>query len=47
MVSASEDCTIKVWDMQCLSENDPEPYLTIRGHVGPIMTLCGMEAQTN
>jgi len=43
LVSASEDCTIKVWDMQGISENDLEPYVTLRGHVGQIMSLCGFD----
>jgi striatin 1/3/4 len=44
LVSASEDCTIKVWDMQGIHDNDLEPYVTLRGHVGQIMSLTGIEA---
>ena len=43
LVSASEDSTIKVWDMQGITENDLEPYVTLRGHVGQIMSLCGFD----
>ena len=43
LVSASEDCTLKVWDMHRISENDIEPYVTLRGHIGQIMTLCGTD----
>jgi striatin 1/3/4 len=42
LVSASEDCTIKVWDMQGIHDNDLEPYVTLRGHVGQIMSLAGL-----
>ena len=48
LVSASEDCTVKVWDankFQSLKEIEGvinfEPYLTIRGHTSPIVSLCG------
>jgi striatin 1/3/4 len=50
LISASEDCTLKVWDVakfNSLKEiegvSNFEPYLTMRGHVSPIMTLCGMD----
>ena len=46
LVSASEDCTIKVWNLGQLAELpqmqqvcDMEPYLTIRGHTGPILSI--------
>jgi WD40 repeat protein len=48
LVSASEDCTVKVWDTSKFSnfkdiESVPlfEPYLTFRGHFDPIFTLAG------
>jgi striatin 1/3/4 len=51
LVSASEDCTLKVWDLSkftcepALSHQQQaaeiEPYVTLRGHTGPIMTMCG------
>jgi WD40 repeat protein len=47
LVSASEDCTLKVWDTQNLNETDIEPYVTLRGHIGPILSLCGVEGSYN
>lgn len=48
MVSASEDCTMKIWDISkfCTLKDvegvvNFEPYLTIRGHLSPIFTLSG------
>ena len=50
LVSASEDCTLKVWDLSRFTtqENNQipqsaeiEPYVTLRGHTGPIMAMCG------
>ena len=49
LVSASEDCTLKVWDaakfatlkdIEGVSSNF-EPYLTLRGHTEPIISLSG------
>ena len=48
LVSASEDCTLKVWDLsyvvhsQCM---DFEPVMTLRGHTGPIMCMSGFEEE--
>ena len=46
LVSASEDCTIKVWNLNQLAElpqaqqvSDMEPYLTLRGHTGPVLSI--------
>ncbi len=40
LISVSEDCLIKVWSLNnifSLSQNeDIEPYLTLRGHTGPL-----------
>src|ERR1035437_1190987 len=54
LISASEDCTLKVWDVakfNSLKEIEGvvnfEPYLTMRGHVSPILSLCGMDQQKN
>jgi WD40 repeat protein len=54
LISASEDCTLKVWDAMkfCnykeLSVGDGhhnfEPYLTLRGHNSSIMTLAGSDS---
>jgi WD40 repeat protein len=48
MVTASEDCTVKVWDttkFQSLKEIEDnmgtnfEPYITLRGHLSPILSM--------
>ena len=48
LVSASEDCTIKVWDASkfgTLKDIEGvinfEPYLTLRGHFDSIISLSG------
>lgn len=50
LVSASEDCTLKVWDVNkfCTLKQvegvlNFEPYLTLRGHLSPILCLSGTE----
>jgi WD40 repeat protein len=49
LVSASEDCTIKLWDaskfgsLKELGSGDIEPYLTVRGHRRPITALSGRD----
>jgi WD40 repeat protein len=52
LVSASEDCTLKVWDVNRFSTLKDiegvinfEPYLTMRGHLSSLLTLNG--AQSN
>jgi WD40 repeat protein len=54
LVSASEDCTLKVWDVNkfcSLKEVEGvvnfEPYLTLRGHLSPIFTLSGSDSYIN
>ena len=47
LVSASEDCTIKVWNLNQLGDlnqsnhllQDMEPFVSLRGHTGPIMSI--------
>jgi len=48
LVSASEDCTLKVWDASKFSSLKDiegvinfEPYITLRGHLEPIISLAG------
>ncbi len=44
LVSASEDCTIKLWSIKSLEEENDgnfEPYITLRGHTGPILSMAG------
>lgn len=53
LVSASEDCTIKLWDLEGQlaptenqapsAINDMEPYMTLRGHTGPILSTGAVE----
>ena len=50
LISASEDSTIKVWDVKKFSTlkeiedvNNFEPYLTLRGHTSPILSISGNE----
>lgn len=54
LVSASEDCTMKLWDVNkfCFLKDvesviNFEPYLTMRGHLSPIMCLAGTDLYTN
>jgi len=51
LVSASEDCTLKVWDLSRFTTQssqtpqncnmDIDPYMTLRGHTSPIMAMVG------
>ena len=54
LVSASEDCTLKVWDVSKFSSLKEiegvinfEPYLTLRGHLEPILSLSGRSSNSN
>jgi WD40 repeat protein len=47
-VSASEDGTLKAWTAKNLNTlsgdiNNFEPYLTLRGHGSPILSMTGTE----
>ena len=50
LVSGSEDCTLKLWDLGQLAASNHQhinpmqvsevaPYLTLRGHTGPILSI--------
>jgi hypothetical protein len=43
MVSVSEDCMMKLWDVKALraanGEDDIEPIYTYRGHTEPLFAL--------
>lgn len=45
MASISEDCTVKLWNVKNLdqqyqeSEGNLEPYITLRGHTGPLFSI--------
>lgn len=47
LASVSEDCTLKLWSLKGLdkyyqeTEGNPEPYITIRGHTGPLFSATG------
>lgn len=47
VASVSEDCTVKLWSFKNIesvySENDGnlEPYITLRGHTGPLFSVTG------
>ena len=43
LASASEDCLLKLWNIKEASKQPSEviePYITLRGHVDPIFTIC-------
>jgi striatin 1/3/4 len=47
MTSISEDCTLKLWSLNNLdnlyqeTDGNPEPYITLRGHTGPLFSIAG------
>ena len=48
MASISEDCTVKLWSLKAgieqiyaESEGNLEPYITLRGHTGPLFSVSG------
>lgn len=47
LASISEDCTVKLWSVKHLdqtyqeTEGNPEPYITLRGHTGPLFSITG------
>jgi striatin 1/3/4 len=48
LVSVSEDCTVKLWSLKGLEqsgEDSIEPYITLRGHTGPLFTVAGPHPQ--
>ena len=54
LISSSEDCTLKVWDVNRFSSLKEiegvinyEPYLTMRGHTTPILACSGVTSHTN
>jgi WD40 repeat protein len=54
LASASEDCTIKLWDVKLFSSlkdlemtNCFEPYITLRGHSKPILSMVGSDSDCN
>ena len=48
LISASEDHSLKLWDMKDFEKNQDsssniEPFLTLRDHKGPIFTLASRD----
>jgi WD40 repeat protein len=43
LASVSEDCLVKLWNVK--EEEVLEPYLTLRGHVDPIFSICQTVSQ--
>jgi striatin 1/3/4 len=49
LCSVSEDCMVKLWSLTDLqqkyidSKGNVEPYLTLRGHTGPLMAATGRD----
>jgi striatin 1/3/4 len=47
LVSISEDCTVKLWNVKNIeqryqdAEGNLEPYITLRGHTGPLFAITG------
>lgn len=47
MVTVSEDCMIKLWNLADLDQKwtelrgNVEPFLTLRGHTGPLLSSSG------
>jgi len=53
MASISEDCKVKLWSMKNLAEEhkssggNVEPYLTLRGHTAPLLSITGPNQTSN
>ena len=51
MASISEDCTVKLWSLNGIESNyqenngNIEPYITLRGHTGPLFSITGGHPQ--
>ena len=47
MASISEDCMVKLWNLSEMekkysdTDGNPEPFLTLRGHTGPLLAVTG------
>lgn len=53
LTSISEDCTVKLWSVRNLEQNyqenegNAEPYITLRGHTGPLFQITGLKYNKN
>lgn len=51
LASVSEDCTVKLWSLKGIdqayadSEGNIEPYITLRGHTGPVFSVTAAPNQ--
>lgn len=47
LASISEDCTVKLWSLKGIdqayneTEGNIDPYITLRGHTGPLFSVTG------
>lgn len=48
LATVSEDCMVKLWSLDGIessykkSNGNIEPYLTLRGHTGPLLAVTGL-----
>jgi striatin 1/3/4 len=48
LATVSEDCMVKLWSLESIeskytkSNGNVEPYLTLRGHTGPLLAVAGL-----
>ena len=41
LASGSEDCTVKLWNLNSENSISGIPFLTLRGHYSPVLSLTG------
>ena len=48
LATISEDCMVKLWALEDIdqrylkTDGNIEPYLTLRGHTGPLLSVAGL-----
>jgi len=48
LATVSEDCMVKLWSLESIeskyakSNGNVEPYMTLRGHTGPLLAVAGL-----
>ena len=53
MATVSEDCTVKLWSLKGIdhlhgeSDGNLEPYITLRGHTGPLFAVTNAGSNPN
>jgi hypothetical protein len=45
LATASQDCTIKLWNTKNLQSSFPEPFFSLRGHTAPVLAITGPKQQ--